>query len=149
MRQLLLDLLPESPPSLDNFVPGGNGETLAAFTAWLADEGGEFSFCLWGEAGCGRSHLLKASGFAYHDAAADPALAALPEAAALAVDHVDALDGDGQIALFNAFNRSKAAGGRLLTAAPQPPAHLPLREDLRTRLAERPTLRREYRKSIM
>ena len=134
MRQLLLDLLPESPPSLDNFVPGGNGETLAAFTAWLADERGEFSFCLWGEAGCGRSHLLKASGFAYIDAAADPALATLPQAAALAVDHVDALDGDGQIALFNAFNRSKAAGGRLLTAAPQPPAHLPLREDLRTRL---------------
>ncbi len=24
MRQLLLDLLPDSPPSLDNFVPGGN-----------------------------------------------------------------------------------------------------------------------------
>ena len=32
MRQLLLDLLPESPPSLDNFVPGGNGETLTALT---------------------------------------------------------------------------------------------------------------------
>jgi DnaA family protein len=28
----------------------------------------------------------------------------------------------------------KASGGQLLTAAPQPPAHLPLREDLRTRL---------------
>lgn len=134
MRQLLLELLPESPPSLDNFVPGSNGETLDAFTGWLAGERGEFSFCLWGEAGSGCSHLLKASGFAYLDAAADPALATLPAADRLAVDHVEALDAGGQIALFNAFNRKKTAGGRLLTAAPQPPAHLSLREDLRTRL---------------
>ncbi len=134
MRQLLLDLLPDSPPSLDNFVPGGNGEALAAFTGWLAGERAEFSFCLWGEAGSGCSHLLKASGYAYVDATADPALLALPEASEIAVDHVDALNAAGQIALFNAFNRRKAAGGRLLTATPQPPAHLPLREDLRTRL---------------
>ena len=32
MRQLLLDLLPESPPTLDNFVAGGNEETLAALS---------------------------------------------------------------------------------------------------------------------
>ena len=134
MRQLLLDLLPESPPSLDNFVAGGNGETLAAFTGWLAGERAEFSFCLWGEAGSGCSHLLKASGFAYVDALADPSLANLPAEEAVAVDHVEALDAEGQIALFNGFNRLKAAGGRLLTAAPQPPAHLALREDLRTRL---------------
>lgn len=134
MRQLLLDLLPASPPSLDNFVPGGNGETLAALTAWLAGAGGETSFCLWGEAGSGCSHLLKASGFAYIDAAADPGLGGAEAAEALAVDHVEALDSEGQIALFNRFNRLKASGGRLLTAAPQPPAHLVLREDLRTRL---------------
>ncbi len=65
MRQLLLDLLPASPPTLDNFVPGGNAETL---TGWLAGERSETSFCLWGEAGSGRSHLLLASGFAYVDA---------------------------------------------------------------------------------
>ena len=52
----------------------------------------------------------------------------------MAVDHVEALDNTGQIALFNAFNRLKMSGGRLLTAAAQPPAHLRLREDLRTRL---------------
>lgn len=40
----------------------------------------------------------------------------------------------GQIALFNHFNRLKMSGGMLLTAAPQPPVHLALREDLRTRL---------------
>lgn len=134
MRQLILDLLPESPPSLDNFVAGGNAETVAALTAWLAGERRDTSFCLWGEAGCGRSHLLQASAFAFVDAALDPALAGAPAAEQLAVDNVDALNEVGQIALFNHFNRLKMAGGMLLTAAPQPPVHLALREDLRTRL---------------
>lgn len=134
MRQLILDLLPESPPTLDNFVPGGNAETLTALTGWLAGERAETSFCLWGEAGSGCSHLLLASGFAYVDATIDPALTKAPASLQLAVDHVDELNADGQIALFNHFNRLKMAGGMLLTAAPQPPAHLALREDLRTRL---------------
>jgi DnaA family protein len=134
MRQLILDLLPESPPTLDNFVAGGNAETLALLTEWLAGVRADTSFCLWGEAGSGRSHLLQASGFAYVDAAIDPALATAPAAGQLAVDHVEALDETGQIALFNHFNRLKMAAGMLLTAASQPPAHLALREDLRTRL---------------
>ena len=134
MRQLILDLLPESPPTLDNFVAGGNAETLALLTEWLAGVRTDTSFCLWGEAGSGCSHLLQASGFAYVDAALDPALKSAQSAEQLAVDHVEALDQAGQIALFNHFNRLKMAAGMLLTAASQPPAHLALREDLRTRL---------------
>lgn len=134
MRQLILDLLPESPPSLDNFVAGGNAETLAALTGWLAGERHDTSFCLWGESGCGRSHLLQASTFTYVDAALDRALSRAPASEQLAVDNVEALNEAGQIALFNHFNRLKASGGQLLTAAPQPPVHLALREDLRTRL---------------
>ena len=134
MRQLILDLLPESPPSLDNFVPGGNAEALATLTEWLAGARHDTSFCLFGEPGCGRSHLLLASGFAYVDACANPSLDGVAEAAQLAVDNVERLDADGQVALFALFNQLKASGGRLLTAAPQPPTHLPLREDLRTRL---------------
>lgn len=134
MRQLILDLLPESPPSLDNFVAGGNAETVAALTGWLAGEIADLSFCLHGESGCGRSHLLLASGFDYVDAGRDPSLRAHADSWQLAVDNVDQLDAAGQITLFNHFNRLKMDGGRLLTAAPQPPAHLALREDLRTRL---------------
>ncbi len=134
MRQLILDLLPESPPSLDNFVTGGNGETLALLTEWLAGTRMDTSFCLWGEAGAGCSHLLQASGFTYVDAALDRSLKKVPAADQLAVDHVEMLDEAGQIALFNHFNRLKMASGMLLTAASQPPAHLALREDLRTRL---------------
>jgi DnaA family protein len=134
MRQLILDLLPATPPSLDNFVPGGNGETLAAFTGWLAGEHLDPSFCLWGEPGSGKSHLLQASGFDYVDAGSDPDLAAAPESDQLAVDRVESLSPEGQITLFNHFNRLRMGGGRLLTAVPQPPAHLGVREDLRTRL---------------
>jgi DnaA family protein len=134
MRQLILDLLPETPPTLDNFVAGGNVEAVAVFTGWLAGTRAETSFCLWGDAGSGSSHLLLASGFAYADAALDPALSRVTDVPQLAVDHVAELNETGQIALFNHFNRLKMAGGQLLTAAGQPPAHLALREDLRTRL---------------
>jgi DnaA family protein len=134
MRQLILDLLPVSPPTLDNFVAGGNVEAVAALTAWLAGGLSETSFCLYGESGCGRSHLLQASAFDYIDAEANPALKDVAEVGQLAIDNVDALNADGQIALFNHFNRLKMAGGQLLTAAMQPPLHLALREDLRTRL---------------
>ena len=134
MRQLILDLLPDSPPTLDNFVPGGNAETVSALTEWLAGGHRDTSFCLYGESGCGRSHLLLASTFQYVDAGRNPSLKGVADGAELAVDKVDGLDADGQIVLFNHFNRLKMAGGRLLTAAPQPPAHLALREDLRTRL---------------
>lgn len=134
MRQLILDLLPESPPSLDNFVPGTNAETVAALTEWLAGGRPDTSFCLYGESGCGRSHLLLATGFTYVDAALNPSLAGIGAGEALAVDNVDQLDADGQVALFALFNQMKMDGGLLLTAAPQPPAHLALREDLRTRL---------------
>ena len=51
MQQLLLDLLPENPPSLANFVPGTNAEALAALANWLAPECPEHSLLLWGETG--------------------------------------------------------------------------------------------------
>lgn len=139
MRQLILDLLPETPPSLDNFVVGGNDEALAGLAAWLTPDSGETSLLLWGESGSGKTHLLRASGADYHDALADRALLALDESVETptsfdAIDNIEALDETGQVKLFHRFNRLRAAGGRLLTAALAPPQHLALREDLRTRL---------------
>lgn len=134
MHQLILDLLPVSPPTLDNFVAGGNAETVAGLTEWLAGGRLDTSFCLHGESGCGRSHLLLASTFDYVDADTNPSLLGVADSDELAVDNIELLNESGQIALFNHFNRLKASGGRLLTATRQPPAHLALREDLRTRL---------------
>lgn len=139
MRQLLLELLPAITPSLENFVPGSNEETLTGLLAWLHSPKPDPLLLLWGDTGSGKTHLLQAACQAeqapYLDARQDPQLATWPEGLPLvAVDHVDALDGAGQIALFNAFNRQKAGGGRLLVASPLPPRQLPVREDLRTRL---------------
>ena len=136
-RQLLLNLIPDSPPTLENFAAGGNADALTALAAWLSAENREPCLFLWGEAGAGKTHLLRACGAAYVDAAVTPALDTLPaDATFIAIDNVEALDGDGQIALFNHFNRLRATGGRLLASAEAPPLQLSamLREDLRTRL---------------
>lgn len=134
MRQLLLDLIPDTPPSLENFAPGSNVDALTALAGWLAPENRETCLLLWGDGGAGKTHLLRACGGEYHDAATDPALQQASDAPFLAIDNVQMLAADGQIALFNHFNRLRATGGRLLAAAALPPLQLELREDLRTRL---------------
>ncbi|WP_153109711.1 DnaA regulatory inactivator Hda [Propionivibrio limicola] len=139
MRQLILELQPETPPGLDNFVAGSNGEVLTGIAAWLEPGNREPSLFLWGESGAGKTHLLRASGGLYCDGAADPDLSFLGEnpeetCPLHAIDNVEALSPAGQIALFNLFNRQRATGKRLLTAASRPPQQLVLREDLRTRL---------------
>lgn len=143
MRQLILDLLPELPPRLDNFVAGGNGEMLTGLAAWLAPDSSETSLFLWGEKGSGKTHLLRACEATYCDASIDPDLTKMGHAGEdsmsdtrhlYAVDDVEMLSETGQIALFNLFNRLPALGGRLITTADQPPLKLALREDLRTRL---------------
>lgn len=139
-RQLLLDLIPEHPPTLENFATGGNADALTALAAWLLPENREPCLFLWGESGAGKTHLLRACTAHYTDAADDPKLGTLASPSAdatfIAIDNVEALDADGQIALFNHFNRLRATGGRLLAAAKVPPLQLSatLREDLRTRL---------------
>ena len=135
MRQLILDLLPEAPPRLDNFVAGGNTDALTGLAAWLAPDNQEPSLLLWGEIGAGKTHLLRASEACFSDACTNPDLLDIDAFSPFhAVDNVEALSAVGQIALFNLFNRLRASGGRLLTAASQPPLHMALREDLRTRL---------------
>ncbi len=52
----------------------------------------------------------------------------------IAVDDVEALDDAAQIALFDLYNRLRESGGMLLVSGTAAPAHLHLRDDLRTRL---------------
>ncbi|MDR1463294.1 MAG: DnaA regulatory inactivator Hda [Azoarcus sp.] len=146
MKQLTLDLHLDRPPTLDNFIPGGNAELLASL-ALLADAPARLPgahLYLWGASGNGRSHLLQATvarararcrpAHFFAAAAAD----CLPEddGSLLAVDDADALPPDAQIALFNAFNRARAKGQTLLLAGAAPPLELVLREDLRTRIGQ-------------
>jgi DnaA family protein len=140
MQQLLLELAPPPPPTLDNFSPGKNGAALKALREAL--EGGERFVFLWGPSGSGKTHLLR--GFAGAAGAKDTAAyvqatnADWARAGGLevaAVDDVARLDDSGQIALFDLCNRLRASGGALAASGGAPPARLPLREDLRSRLA--------------
>jgi DnaA family protein len=115
MRQLALDISPPPEPTLENFVAGANAELVARLREFREGRFPEAVLYLWGEAGCGKSHLLQACGRA-------------------ATDDVEKLDAQAQVALFNAINEARQSGGTVLAAGNAPPAQLPLREDLRSRL---------------
>jgi len=137
MQQLLLELAPPPPPTLDNFSPGKNGAALKALREALED--GERFVFLWGQSGSGKTHLLRAfagakSRSAYVQAA-NADWARTGNLAAVAVDEVSRLDDAGQIALFDLCNRLRASGGALVASGEAPPARLGLRADLRSRLA--------------
>lgn len=60
MGQLALDLHAVAPPSLANFVAGGNEEALACLDGLAAGARTQRFVYLWGAPGSGRSHLLAA-----------------------------------------------------------------------------------------
>jgi DnaA family protein len=144
-QQLLLDILPGSAPTLAGFVAGVNRAALQAVQSLVPGH----ALYLWGGAGSGRSHLLRAraqgAGCHYLDART-PArqLQALAtdedqDLALVSVDDVGELGAAAQAALFALFNRWRAAATTpgafaLLTAGDRAPLAMPLREDLRTRL---------------
>ena len=137
MTQLLLNIAPGWVPALDNFVAGRNVELLSALRHTLAGTASEWCFFLWGEEGSGKSHLLQAIvGHARMlGQSATYAHAVVPQfAQVVAVDDVGALDDAAQIALFQLYNRLRESGGILLVSGMAAPAHLSLRDDLRTRL---------------
>lgn len=138
MQQLILELAPPPAPTLDNFFPGRNGPVLAALHEAIA--GKERFIYLWGVAGSGRSHLLVATADALckagHEACYLPASRCdcPADSEAAAVDDVERLDIVGQLAVFDLYNMLRQKGGWLIASGDRPPADLPLREDLRTRL---------------
>jgi DnaA family protein len=141
MKQLALDIAQPPAPTLDNFVPGRNAELVVALYS-VANGSGERFIYLWGAAGSGRSHLLRATVDA---ARAQGRQAAMfdtranefdtPDDALCAVDDVHLLSPQAQIAVFNLHNRMHAGGGALLASGNAAPAQLALRADLVTRLA--------------
>jgi DnaA family protein len=118
MKQLALGISPPPQPTLDNFVPGANAELLSCLRQLRAGRYAESVLYLWGEAGSGKSHLLQSCAGVQRVA-----------------DDVEKLDDAAQIGLFNAINEARETGGAVLAAGNAPPAQLPLREDLKSRLA--------------
>jgi DnaA family protein len=136
MRQLALDITVRPAPTFEQFIAGRNTEAIAHLLAAVAGSGERFVY-LWGEAGCGRTHLLKAVAAA-HNNATYVACAAHSvfddDASLLAADDVERLGADAQVALFHRYNALREQGGGLVASGSVPPVQLKLRADLLTRL---------------
>lgn len=144
MQQLLLDIKPDAPATLDNFVLGNNNE---AFTAVKQLQQGQAIY-LWGEPGCGRTHLLKAktaqSGGYYLSSASklvqfNNLLNESVDIQLVAIDDISELQEKQQAALFTLFNLWRSNIGTekafaIMCAGEYAPINMPLREDIRTRI---------------
>lgn len=146
MRQLLLDLSAQQPPSFDTFVTGQNAELLQRLRdiaegskqPTLSDR---FVY-LWGDSGAGKTYLLHSLAYAHGaarlitPAAPDSAFDYSPSIQCYLLDDCEKLPPISQIAAFNLFNQIREQGGYLVSAGALPPARLQdkVREDLRTRL---------------
>ncbi len=152
MKQLALDIGLAPVPTLARFFAGPNEAVLQHLR--LAVESGSAGALrspvpvyLWGEAGCGKTHLLKAVREAlreqglrvgWMDASTDNPPGFDEDWAAVLLDEVHLYSSEQQAAAFNWFvNATSPATGTprwVLAAGDLPPADLPLRDDLRSRL---------------
>ena len=140
MKQIALPIGVESTRTFDTFAAGMNAAALEHLRALAAPAAPVY---LWGPAGSGKTHLLRAAAervraqggrVAWFDAA--QALPWQPDAnaALIVLDDCDELDAARQHAAFALFVESAGAGTPIVAAGRVPPVDLPLREDLRTRL---------------
>lgn len=148
MKQLALNIALAPEPTLDGFVPADNAAVLQHLRLWVGGaERSPVPIYLWGASGAGKTHLLRAVRAALQAQGAavgwldpqTPAGAAFDESwGAVLMDDVHQLGPGLQHLAFNWFvNAVAPAAGRpraVLAAGRLPPADLPLREDLRTRL---------------
>lgn len=130
MAQLLLELAAPPQPTLDNFVTGADGANaaaLAALRAFGTSASAGRCLYLWGGRGSGCSHLLDAWRRLRDSSGASHAWSTQ--------DDVETLDDAAQIELFNRINAARDGHGYVLAAGRSAPAQLPLRNDLKSRLA--------------
>jgi DnaA family protein len=144
MKQLTLGVRLRANAVFASFSPGLNAELLAALHG--SDRN---PIWLWGNSGCGKTHLLQAVCAAAGAAAAyfplDRSFALPPQALSgfencriLCVDDADAVAGDlaWEQALFRLFNEASELHTRVIFAARSAPRHIGWRlEDWRSRAA--------------
>lgn len=141
MRQIPLAIGPQALPTFDSFISAHNTAAVNHLRTGTAPTTPTY---LWGPAGCGKSHLLQSL---LHDRqhagehaeafdAEDPLPWSLRDDCTLVViDRCELLDAPHQQAAFGLFVQAADLGARWVAAGRLPPVDLPLRDDLRTRLA--------------
>jgi DnaA family protein len=141
MKQIPLAIGPTAQPSFESFLPGPNAAALVHLQGLAMPAAPVY---LWGPAGSGKTHLLQALAGAcqaaghlagWFDAATPLPWVLAPEWVLVVVDRCDALDAARQHAAFALFVEAATHGVQFAAAGRVPPVDLPVREDLRTRLA--------------
>jgi DnaA-homolog protein len=141
MKQIPLPIVSAAQPDFDNFVPGANAAALAHARVLVVPGAPLY---LWGPAGSGKTHLLRALAWRCQQAgqsvgwfdAADPLPWVLaPHWALLVLDRCELMTAGAQHAAFTMFVDAATHGVQVAAAGRLPPVDLPLRDDLRTRLA--------------
>jgi DnaA family protein len=141
MRQIPLAIGPLPEPTFETFVPGRNGAALEHLRALVPLSAPVY---LWGERGTGKTHLLQALAercraagqvVGWFDAADALPWTLEPGWALAVIDRCEALDAAAQQAAFALFIEAATQGVQVAAAGRLPPVDLPLRDDLRTRLA--------------
>ncbi len=140
MKQIPLPIGPQPQPRFDNFVPGDSAVALAHLREWVLPGAPVY---LWGPAGSGKSHLLRALAgrclaagqqIGWFDAADNVPWTLQPDWSLVVIDRCEALSPEGQHAAFALFVEAATHGVQVAAAGRLPPVDLALREDLRTRL---------------
>jgi DnaA family protein len=144
MKQLPLALPTYSGPSLDNYVPGANLDCLLYLQDAMAqiDTQVPAPTYLWGERGCGKTHLLKSVASAVEQRGGScgwltpqQILSEFdPRWAVVLMDDCEQLSERHQAAAFRVFIDAQSFGAWVVAAGAVPPVDLSVREDLRTRL---------------
>lgn len=152
MKQLALDIGLTTGPSLSRYFEGRNAAVLDHLRVWVGDGLAQtprspVPTYLWGESGSGKTHLLTSVREALREQGAlvgwmNASMGFPPEFderwAAVIMDEVHLYTPLQQARAFNWFVNatSPATGGQrwVLSAGELPPADLPLRDDLRSRL---------------
>ncbi len=148
MKQIALDIGLASAPSFANYFAGPNDAALKHLELWSGNQlRSPVPTYLWGDAGSGKTHLLKAVRESLREQGAtvgwlDASTLEPPEFseawAAVCLDDCHLFTAVQQQAAFNwfvnALNTSDGQPRCVLAAGAVPPADLQVREDLRTRL---------------
>ena len=145
MKQIPLAIGPAPLFTFENFLPGANAAALAHVQSLKPGAPPVF---LWGPAGSGKTHVLRALADDWQAAGAQvgwyDAATVLPwelpnQPSLLLMDNADQFDAGQQHAAFTLFVEAATHGLALVATGHLPPVDLALREDFRTRLGWGPT----------